>query len=184
MSQRLIIRAGGALVGCAALLVPVGAGAHGPTRQKVVQSVDIAAPPEAVWAVAGNFHDMSWDPAVTATAGDGGNTVNSLRTLTLKSGGQITESLERYEAAQFTYGTFLPHNDPKVLPVSNFSTVLTVSSAGGGTSTVQWRAAAYRGDPNNDPPPELNDEAAVAAMNSYLRTGLDGLKQKIESSPH
>nr|WP_294543838.1 SRPBCC family protein [uncultured Rhodopila sp.] len=183
MSQRLI-NIGAALLGSAALLAPIGALAHGPTRQKVVQSVDIAAPPEAVWAVAGNFHDMSWDPAVTATAGDGGNAVNSLRTLTLKSGGQITESLERYEPAQFTYGTFLPHNDPKVLPVSNFSTVLTVSAAGDGKSTVQWRAAAYRGDPNNDPPPELNDEAAVAAMNAFLRTGLDGLKQKIESGAH
>jgi hypothetical protein len=180
MSRRLL-HMGAAFLGCAALLAPAGAGAHGPTRQKVAQSVDIAAPPEAVWAVAGNFHDMSWDPAITATAGEGGNTVNSQRTLTLKSGGQITESLERYEPALFTYGTFLPHNDPKVFPVSNFSTVLSVGAAAGGKSTVQWRAAAYRGDPNNDPPPELNDEAAVAAMTAYLRTGLDGLKQKIES---
>nr|WP_294508105.1 SRPBCC family protein [uncultured Rhodopila sp.] len=183
MSQRLITL-GAVLLGGAAVLAPIGAEAHGPTRQKVVQSVDIAAPPEAVWAVAGNFHDMSWDPAIAGTQGDGGNTVNALRTLTLKSGGQITESLERYDPAQFTYGTFMPHNDPKALPVSNFSTVLTVTAASGGKSTVQWRAAAYRGDPNNDPPPELNDEAAVAAMNAYLRTGLDGLKQKIESSAH
>jgi hypothetical protein len=182
--SRWFIIISAALLACAALLGPTDAQAHGPTRQKVVQSVDIAAPPEAVWAVAGNFHDMSWDPAITATTGGGGNTVNALRTLTLKSGGQITESLERYEPVQFTYGTFLPHNDPKVLPVSNFSTVLTVSAAGDGKSTVQWRAAAYRGDPNNDPPPELNDEAAVTAMNTYLRTGLDGLKQKIESGAH
>ena len=183
MSRRFII-IGAALLACAALLGSTDARAHGPTRQKVVQSVDIAAPPEAVWAVAGNFHDMSWDPSITATTGDGGNTVNSLRTLTLKSGGQITESLESYDPAEFSYGTFLPHNDPKVLPVADFSTVLKVTAAGAGKSTVQWRAAAYRGYPNNDPPPELNDEAAIAAMNAYLRTGLDGLKQKVESTAH
>jgi hypothetical protein len=179
MSGRFVV-AGLVLLGLAVPLVPGDAVAHGPTRQKVVESVVIAAAPDAVWAVAGDFHDMSWDPAVAATTGQGGNAINAQRTLTLKSGGQITESLERYEAAQFTYGTFLPHNDPKVLAVSNFSTVLTVVAAEGGKSTVQWRAAAYRGDPNNDPPPELNDEAAVAAMTAYLRTGLQGLKQKIE----
>jgi hypothetical protein len=183
MSRRFV-SLGMLLLGFAGLFAPGGAAAHGPTRQKVVESVEIAASPQAVWAVIGNFHDMSWDSAIVSTEGDGGNTVNSLRTLTLKSGGQITESLERYDPAEFTYGTFLPHNDPKVLPVSNFSTVLTVAAANGGKSTVQWRAAAYRGDPNNDPAPELNDQAAIAAMDAYLRAGLQSLKQKIEGAAH
>ena len=183
MSRRLT-GPGPLLLGFAALCVPDSAAAHGPTRQKVSEAVEIAASPEAVWAVAGNFHDMSWDPAIVSTEGDGGNTVNSLRTLTLKSGGRITENLERYDPTQFTYATFLPHSDPTVLPVSNLSTVLTVTAANGDRSTVQWRAAAYRGDPNNDPPPELNDEAAVAAMSAYLRAGLEGLKQKIDGAAH
>jgi hypothetical protein len=179
MARRLISLAT-LLLGCAGLFAPDNAVAHGPTRQKVVEALDIAAPPEAVWAVARNFHAMRRDPAIVATEGDRGNTVHSLRTLTLKSGGRITENLERYDPAEFTYGTFLPHNDPKVLPVSNFSTVLTVTAADGGKSTVPWRDAAYRGDPNSGPLLDPNDQAAVAAMGAYLRVGLQGLEQEIE----
>ena len=60
-----------------ALMLATGpALAHGPTRQKVAESVVINAPPEKVWAVVQNFHDMSWDPDVASTDGDGENTVN------------------------------------------------------------------------------------------------------------
>jgi hypothetical protein len=181
MSRRQFGRLALALLATALAGVTV-AQAHGPTRQKVVQSVEIKASPAKIWAVIGNFHDMSWDPAIVKTEGTGGNTVNSLRTLTLKSGGQITESLDRYDAAEFSYSTFLPQNDPKVLAVSNFSTVLTVTAGEGGKSIVEWRAAAYRGEQNNDPPPELNDDAAVSAMTAYLTTGLDALKMRFEGS--
>ena len=68
--------------------------AHGPTRQKVDESVVINAAPEKVWAVIQNFHDMSWDPDVTSTDGDGDNTVNSIRTMHMKSGGELVQTLE------------------------------------------------------------------------------------------
>jgi len=35
---------------------------------------------------------------------------------------------------------------------------------------------------NNDPPPELNDEASQKAVRGLYRTGLDALKAKIEKS--
>ena len=34
---------------------------------------------------------------------------------------------------------------------------------------------------NNDPPPELNDEAAVKAVKGVYRAGLDALKKKVEA---
>ena len=43
-------------------VAPLAAEAHGPTRQKVTETVEIAAPPEKVWAVVGDFQDMSWHP--------------------------------------------------------------------------------------------------------------------------
>ncbi|HVJ55731.1 MAG TPA: SRPBCC family protein [Aliidongia sp.] len=161
------------------LLVAPPAFAHGSSRIKVVEKVTLPAAPEAVWAVIGNFHDMSWDPAIAGTAGDGGNALQSFRTLTLKTGGMLEEDLERYDAAAMSYATFLPHNDPTVLPVTNFSTVLTVSPAEGGGSIVEWRAAAFRGYPNDNPPPNQNDEAAAKAMDAYLRAGLDGLSRRL-----
>lgn len=47
-------------------------------------------------------------------------------------------------------------------------------------STVEWKGAFYRGYVNNDPPPELSDEAAVKAVTGVYKDGLAALKKKIE----
>lgn len=154
--------------------------AHGPTRQKVDESVVINAAPEKVWAVIQNFHDMSWDPDVTSTDGDGDNTVNSIRTMHMKSGGELVQTLESYKPEKHAYSIFMPHNDPKVLPVADFSSQISVTAADGGKSTVEYRAAGYRGDPNGDPPEALNDASAISAMKTYVLNALDGLKKKVE----
>ncbi|MGN1285302.1 MAG: SRPBCC family protein, partial [Bradyrhizobium sp.] len=69
----------------------------------------------------------------------------------------------------------------KVLPVTNYSSTLSVSPAPGGKSKLEWAGAFYRGFPNNDPPPELSDEAALKAVSGLYKTGLEALKKKIES---
>ena len=56
--------------------------AHGPTRQKVVETVEINLPPDKVWEVIGNFQDMGWHPAVAKTEGTGGNDAGATRTNT------------------------------------------------------------------------------------------------------
>ena len=48
----------------------------------------------------------------------------------------------------------------------------------GGGSLIEWRGAFYRGYPNNDPPPELNDEAAIAAVTGVYQAGLDALTEE------
>jgi hypothetical protein len=68
----------------------------------------------------------------------------------------------------------------KVLPVKNYSSSISVKGDGG-KSTVEWRGAFYRGFMNNDPPPELNDDAAKKAVTGVYRAGLDALKQKMEA---
>ncbi len=68
----------------------------------------------------------------------------------------------------------------KTLPVSNYSSSIRVSGEGA-KSTVEWKGAFYRGYVNNDPPPELNDEAAVNAVNGVYKVGLDALKAKLEA---
>ena len=58
-------------LGLAALaLFPTLASAHGPSRQKVTETVEINAPADKVWAVIGNFQDMSWHPAVAKLEGE------------------------------------------------------------------------------------------------------------------
>jgi Polyketide cyclase / dehydrase and lipid transport len=161
-------------------LMPVVALAHGPSRQKVTETVEINAPPEKVWKVIGNFQDMSWHPAIAKTEGTGGNEPKATRTLTLTSGGKLEEVLNTYDPDKMTYKYEMHNPDVKVLPVNNYSSMISVKGEGD-KSTVQWRGAFYRGFMNNDPPPELNDEAAKKAVTGVYRAGLDALKKNIEA---
>jgi hypothetical protein len=169
-----------ALVLALAMLGPALATAHGPTRQKVVEQVEINAPPEKVWAVIGNFQDMGWHPVVAKTEGAGGNEQGATRTLTLQSGGKIHEKLNKYDKEGRSLSYEITEVDVMVLPVTNYSSTLAVKGEGG-KSTVEWRGAFYRGFMNNDPPPELSDEAATKAITGVYRGGLDALKKKLET---
>jgi hypothetical protein len=170
-----------AVLSLAALaLVPAVALAHGPSRQKVTETVEINAPADKVWAVIGNFQDMSWHPAVAKVEGKGGNDANATRTLTLTSGGTIDEKLLSLDPTKMIYKYEITKVDPKVLPVNNYSSNISVKGDGA-KSTVEWKGAFYRGFMNNDPPPELSDEAAVKAVKGVYRGGLDALKSKVEA---
>ncbi len=165
-------------------LLPSVALTHGPTRQKVTETVDVAAAPEEVWAYIGNFQDMSWHPAIATTEGEGENEVDATRILTLKGedgeanpDATISEVLSKYDAEKMTYSYRIEAVDVAVLPVTNYSSHLTVKPKDDGGSTIEWRGAFYRGDPLNDPPPELNDEAALAAVTGVYRAGLDALAE-------
>lgn len=181
MAQRILNSAliGLALIGSA---LPGAAWAHGPTRQKVTETIQINAPPAKVWAVIGNFQDLSWLPIVKATTGEGGNTAGSAkRHVDLGGGAGLDEELTKYDADKFSYSYYVPTVDVKVLPVNNYSsTIDIVPSDDGKTSTVEWHGAFYRGYPNNDPPPDLNDEAAIKAVSGVYQAGLAALKKKIE----
>ena len=161
-------------------LMPAVALAHGPTRQKTAETVEINAPPEKVWAVIGNFGDMGWHPLVAKTEAQGGNAVDATRVLTLQGGGTIDEVLYKYDDAGRNYSYRINRVDVAVLPVTNYSSTLSVKPAEGGKSLVEWRGAFYRGYPNNDPPPHLSDEAAVKAVSAVYRAGLDHLKKSLE----
>jgi hypothetical protein len=160
-------------------ITPATAEAHGPSRQKVTLEIKLDATPEEVWAVIGNFQDMSWHPAVAANTGTGGNEPEATRILSLGApdGPTIAEVLDKYSAEKRSYSYRITAVDVAVLPVTNYSSHLTVKDDNG-KAIVEWRGAFYRGFPNNDPPPELNDEAAVAAVTGVYQAGLDALAAK------
>jgi len=153
--------------------------AHGPSRQKVVEKIEIDAPAAKIWEIVGNFQDLSWHPAVAKTEGTGGNAVDAKRKLTLKDGGVIEESLTKYDADGKSMSYKIDAVDVKVLPVNNYSSTISVKDDGG-KSVVEWKGAFYRGFMNNDPPPELSDEAGVKAVSDVYKSGLAALKAKAE----
>ncbi len=161
-------------------LLPAMAMAHGPTRQKVTLTTEVAADPAEVWAAIGNFQDMSWHPAVAATNGEGGNELDATRVLSLGAadGPTIAEVLYKFSDEKMSYSYRITDVAVEVLPVTNYSSHLTVKPRDGGGSIVEWRGAFYRGYPNNDPPPELSDEAAINAVTGVYQQGLDALVEK------
>ncbi len=166
------------------LILPAMAQAHGPTRQKVTLTTEVAASPTEVWTAIGNFQDMSWHPAVHSSTGDGGNGVDATRILTLgaEGGPTVSEVLYKYSDEKMSYSYRITEVLVEVLPVTNYSSHLTVKPLDGGGSLIEWRGAFYRGFPNNDPPPELNDAAAIAAVTGVYRAGLDALADRFGAS--
>jgi carbon monoxide dehydrogenase subunit G len=153
--------------------------AHGPTRQKVIEKITINAPAEAVWARVKNFASLKdWHPAVAESPATAGNAEGSVRSLKLKGGGALEETLESFDDAlmKFSYRA----KDGGALPVTNYTSTLQVTSTGPKESTVEWRGAFYRGYPNNDPPPDQNDEAALKAVTGVYKSGLENLKKLAE----
>lgn len=167
---------------CAAAGLGAGAAqAHGPSRLKLVMEQKLDATPDEVWKAIGDFHDMSWHPAFASQTGEGGYEPEvAKRVLHLKADSgdpTVSETLTKYNPEKRTYSYMITAVDPKVLPVTNYASTLTVKDDGG-KATVEWKAGFYRGYPNNDPPPELNDEAAMAAVTAVYQMGFDALVER------
>lgn len=180
MTRRPFTRHLAALLGATALAtaLPLTAQAHGPTRQKVTETVTIDAPAATVWARIRDFGALKdWHPAVADSPANQGNAVGSVRLVKLKGGGELTETLEGHDEAQMKYSYRLRDGSP--LPVSNYTSTVRVTDAGG-KAQVEWRGAFYRGYPNNDPPPDQNDEAAVKSVTGVYQSGLANLKRLVE----
>ena len=135
---------------------------------------------------------MSWLPAVSNTTVNNGNAQGSIRVLTLKSGGTITEELKKYDATKMSYayritdmstGKTITHAGAEekvpVLPVDNYSASIQVDDKGA-SSHVIWKASYYRAYVNNNPPVEMNEEAANHAVEGVLKAGLTQLKSLAE----
>ncbi|MBB4200164.1 MxaD protein [Rhodoblastus sphagnicola] len=165
-----------------ALCVCAPALAHGPTPIKVDESIVIAADPKAVWALAGPIDSLSvWHPDVAAVKTSGGPGNGAEREIVLKAGGVIKEGVDEYDGAgmKYSYRMYDPNLD--ALPVSSYSATFSVTPAPDGGSEAHWRGRLYRGDTSNEPPENLDDDAARGAITAFFRHGLDNLKKKAEA---
>jgi len=180
------------IVSAMLLFFTAAATAHGPVRGKLTATVHIDAPADQVWAVIKNFDDMSWLPAVASTKAKGGNKKGATRVLSLKNGGTITEKLKSYKEDKMSYKykitdmsttKTIQHSGKEekvpVLPVDNYQATITVKAKGNG-SEVTWVATYYRAYMNNNPPPEMNEEAADEAVSKVLTEGLVHLRSKFQ----
>ncbi len=170
-----------AVIAALTMLLPAFASAHGPSRKKEISTIEVNAPAEKAWAVLSNYADMSWHPDIEKTEMTGEMKPDvAKRKLTFKNGALFEDGLLDYEPDKKMIAFMTSKVDLKTLPVDGFKSQFNVKEEGGKT-TITWLAAFYRGYPNNDPPPELNDEAAIKAVTAFQKRGLDALKAKLEA---
>jgi mxaD protein len=168
------------------------ANAHGPVRQKAEEEITINAPAEKVWAIIKDYGDLSWLPGVKSVTVDKGNEKGSIRVLTLKDGGTITEELKKHDDKAMSYAYKITdmstaktithagvEEKVPVLPVDNYAASIDLT-ANGDTTVVSWKAGYYRAYMNNNPPEEMNEEAANTAVTALLKSGLQNLKALAE----
>ena len=157
--------------------------AHGPTRKKVQETIEINAPASAVWEIIGDFGSADvWLPMVNSSESEGGNLPGATRTLILGPDAKVYEQLSKHsdEEMSYTYKIPVKTQNIAILPVNNYSSTISVKDSDTG-SIVTWKGAFFRAYPNDHASENLNDETAIAAVTGLYKVGLNNLKQLAES---
>ena len=155
---------------------------HGPTREKYSESIEIAATPDAVWALVGDYaHPEKWMNAVESTVAPAAFDKGAVRELKIKGAtATIKEELKNLDAEKKTIQyKIVDPTEPSVAPVNNYSARITVEAAGTGAK-VEWDAAFYRWFLNNNPPDGENEAAAKAFVEKIVHESLASLKATAE----
>jgi hypothetical protein len=129
--------------------------------QTVAESVELAATPDEVWSLIGQFGG-AWHP-MTARVALTGTGIGQLRTIQTIDGRQIVERLEAIEDAK----RFFRYTNIAGMPVSQYTGTLEVRPKGGG-SVVDWRAEFLA--------ISAADRGVKVLVSTLFRTGLEGLK--------
>lgn len=141
----------------------------------VTKSATVDAPVAKVWDAVKNFDALNtWHPAVASDQIVEGknNQVGAVRLLTLKDGGTIKEKLLGYNPAghRFKYAIL-----EGVLPVSSYTSTVSVKAGPGGKSVVTWSGQFQRKNTSDHPPANEDDKTATDTMGAVYQAGLDNL---------
>jgi polyketide cyclase/dehydrase/lipid transport protein len=131
--------------------------------QAVAGSVELAAPPDAVWSVIGQF-SLEWHPAV-ARVRLTGTGIGQLRALGTLDGREIVERLEEIDNAKRLYRYALVAG----VPASRYTGTIDVRSSGNG-SVVGWRVDFLAS--------KQPDIAVRTMVSTLINTGLGSLKAR------
>ena len=155
--------------------------AHGASPLKVVEEIKVDAPLEKVWGVIDDFAHPITTLTIERIEASGNNAPDQAeRRLFLKDGVMIEEVLTKRDGERFMIGVHRKTDNLQLLPAVNYTSLITLRSLDQDHTIIEWKARFYRGYPNNNPPPELNDDVAVAAVKKLITGELAALKKHIE----
>jgi len=165
----------------ASFLLTSGSSWAAATPLAVTKSATINAPAAQVWAKIKDFNGLNnWHPAVAKddiVEGDN-NKVGAVRLLTLKDGGTIKEKLLAFSANRRSFKYAIVEG---VLPVSDYTSTVSVKPAGIDKSTVTWSGRFKRKNTGAKPGDNENDKTALDTISAVYQAGLDNLKKISET---
>ena len=147
----------------------------------VHKTVTINASADKVWNLVKDFNGLNnWHPAIAKDDIVEGtnNTVGAVRLLSLKGGGTIKEKLLAFDATGHSFRYAIVEG---ALPVSGYTSRLSVKSAGDNKSTVTWSGRFKRKNVGDNPGDSENDKTAVDTITGVYQAGLDNLKKLAEA---
>ena len=153
---------------------------HGPSRQKVSESIEINASSDEVWKIVSDFNNFNWNKSVEKISASS-NDVGAERTIFFKSGESIKQKLEKIDESKMMVNWRIIETDNKVLPVNSYSAKIFVKPNDTKTKVI-YKSGFYRGFMGNDPPAELNDENSKKKVKIFIVENLNGLKKIIEKN--
>lgn len=129
---------------------------------KSQKSADIAAAPDKVWRVIGDFCGIEdWHPAIEKCEIDKKDP--TMRTLTLRGGGAIVEKQTARDDKKMSYSYVIIESP---LPVENYKSTISVARSGSG-SKVSWTGSyKAKGAP---------DAKAKETIDGIYDAGLQGI---------
>jgi hypothetical protein len=131
--------------------------------QTVVESVELAAVPDKVWSLIGQF-DLSWHPMV-ARVSLTGTGIGQLRRIETIDGKEIVERLDEQDDSHRVYRYSMVAG----VPASHYTGAIEVRSKGSGC-VAEWRVQFLA---NNQPDIVVNDQ-----ISTLEKTGLGSLKTR------
>jgi hypothetical protein len=135
--------------------------------QTVAESVELAAAPDTVWGVIGQF-SLDWHPAV-ARVNLTGTGIGQLRRIETPDGSEIIERLEAVDNTKRSYRYTLVAG----VPASHYTGTIEVESKGKGC-VAHWRVDFLA---NNQP-----DIVVRTMVSTLVMTGLGSLKSRFASA--
>jgi mxaD protein len=152
-------------------------------EQHIAESIVIDAPPDAVWALAGDFaHLERWYPFIESSRmvlGNGAE-VGSIREIRRLNGTKVEEKLIEFDPwnrrLTYTYAEGMPLT-------SDYFATMQVKDAGGGKTLVEWTARFKRlAYWTEEAPPGQEDATLTKLLSNAYRSGLQNLKKLIEAA--
>ena len=156
------------------LLFPGFIFAHGPTRQKVSESVTINADFSEAWTLISDLRDIGQWHSLYKSIEKKGEDPQPLSMFSRESGVVQILTLDS-EKKLFKYRL----KKPGGLPVNNYSARLRLEKVESGKVKITYKGAFYRKYLNNDPPPGENDEAAIEAVTKMYKDTLKKFEKKL-----